>query len=159
MRVVYSLKSRDFDGVAAEAAWAESMGLRRRVHQRDRARFIPAAGRGRHVHQPGHAGNPRGDRLPALAHGGGLHCPRPAGRQQRPVPPGTGHAGEGTHRAAVLHPLDRIGRFPAARVRSVAASHLGLLGHGQQPGIPGRFLPVLADDAVLRPGPQRVQPS
>ncbi len=26
MRVVYSLRSRDFDGVAAEAAWAESMG-------------------------------------------------------------------------------------------------------------------------------------
>ena len=26
MKVVYSLRSRDFDGVAAEAAWAESMG-------------------------------------------------------------------------------------------------------------------------------------
>ena len=78
MRVVYSLKSRDLNGVAAEAAWAESMGLRRNRCQRNRPRSVSAASGCRHYHQSCHPGNPRCHSIPPFAHGAGLYGPRSA---------------------------------------------------------------------------------
>ena len=114
MRVVYSLRSRDFDGVAAEAAWAESAGYDGvSTNETAHDSFLPlavAATSTSRVTLETHVAIafPRSPMVVAL------HRPRPAGRQQRPVPPGSGHPGEGTHRAAVLDTLDRVSGVEAA---------------------------------------------
>ena len=70
MRVVYSLRSRDLNAVAAEAAWAESMGYDG-VSTNETAHdpFLPLAVAG-DIDQSRDPGNTRGNRFSALSHGG-----------------------------------------------------------------------------------------
>ena len=132
MRVIYSLRSKDLNAVAAEAAWAEVHGVRRRLQQRDRPRPFPAPDPGGHVN---FAGSPwethvaiAFPRSPMVT----AHTSRDLHDLSRGrLRLGLGTQVQGTHRAALFHQVGVAGST-AEGIRAVVAGDLGLLERRRQ---------------------------